>query len=43
MSVDQLHAYRIQQAASVKVPYIGLAVALIGARGDGGLVQVAGH
>src|SRR3954465_13013798 len=29
MNVDQLHAYRIQQAASVKVPYIGLAVALI--------------
>jgi MFS transporter, FHS family, L-fucose permease len=29
MSIDQLHAYRIQQAASVKVPYIGLAVALI--------------
>lgn len=29
MSGDQLHAYRIQQAASVKGPYIGLAVALI--------------
>jgi len=29
MSADQLHAYRIQQAASVKVPYIGLAVALV--------------
>jgi MFS transporter, FHS family, L-fucose permease len=29
MSADQLHAYRIQQAASVKGPYIGLAVALI--------------
>jgi FHS family L-fucose permease-like MFS transporter len=29
MNVDQLHAYRIQQAASVKGPYIGLAVALI--------------
>ena len=43
MSADQLHAYRIQQAASVKVPYIGLAVALIAARGDCGLVQVAGH
>jgi MFS transporter, FHS family, L-fucose permease len=28
MSSDQLHAYRIQQAASVKLPYIGLAVAL---------------
>ncbi|HEX4602442.1 MAG TPA: sugar MFS transporter [Candidatus Angelobacter sp.] len=29
MGADQLHAYRIQQAASVKVPYIGLAVALV--------------
>jgi FHS family L-fucose permease-like MFS transporter len=29
MGVDQLHAYRIQQAASVKVPYIGLALALV--------------
>jgi FHS family L-fucose permease-like MFS transporter len=29
MGADQLHAYRIQQAASVKVPYIGLALALI--------------
>jgi len=29
MSGDQLHAYRIQQAASVKAPYIGLSVALI--------------
>jgi FHS family L-fucose permease-like MFS transporter len=28
MNADQLHAYRIQQAASVKLPYIGLAVAL---------------
>ncbi len=28
LSADQLHAYRIQQAASVKLPYIGLAVAL---------------
>jgi fucose permease len=28
MSGDQLHAYRIQQAASVKAPYIGLAIAL---------------
>lgn len=28
MSADQLHAYRIQQAASVKAPYIGLAIAL---------------
>jgi FHS family L-fucose permease-like MFS transporter len=28
MNADQLHAYRIQQAASVKVPYIGLAIAL---------------
>jgi len=29
MGADQLHAYRIQQAASVKVPYIGLAFALV--------------
>jgi MFS transporter, FHS family, L-fucose permease len=29
MGADQLHAYRIQQAASVKVPYIGLALALV--------------
>src|SRR6185312_9618895 len=29
MSVDQLQSYRIQQAASVKVPYIGLSVALV--------------
>jgi FHS family L-fucose permease-like MFS transporter len=29
MGTDQLHAYRIQQAASVKVPYIGLSLALI--------------
>jgi FHS family L-fucose permease-like MFS transporter len=28
MGTDQLHAYRIQQAASVKLPYIGLSVAL---------------
>jgi MFS transporter, FHS family, L-fucose permease len=28
MSADRLHAYRIQQAATVKVPYIGLAIAL---------------
>ncbi|HZD93474.1 MAG TPA: glucose/galactose MFS transporter, partial [Candidatus Sulfotelmatobacter sp.] len=28
MSAPQLHAYRIQQAASVKAPYIGLALAL---------------
>ncbi|HEY2498349.1 MAG TPA: sugar MFS transporter [Candidatus Angelobacter sp.] len=28
MGADQLHAYRIQQAASVKLPYIGLSVAL---------------
>ena len=28
MNTGQLHAYRIQQAASVKVPYIGLAIAL---------------
>jgi len=28
MNAGQLHAYRIQQAASVKVPYIGLAIAL---------------
>src|SRR6202020_1046143 len=29
LSADQLHAYRIQQAASVKLPYIGLAGALV--------------
>jgi len=29
MGADQLLAYRIQQAASVKVPYIGLALALV--------------
>lgn len=29
MSSDQLQAYRIQQAASVKAPYIGLSVALV--------------
>jgi MFS transporter, FHS family, L-fucose permease len=29
MGSDQLHAYRIQQAASVKVPYIGLSLALV--------------
>jgi MFS transporter, FHS family, L-fucose permease len=28
MDASQLHAYRIQQAASVKAPYIGLAIAL---------------
>src|SRR5690242_10610919 len=28
MSTAQLHAYRIQQAATVKEPYIGLAIAL---------------
>lgn len=28
MRADQLHAYRVEQAASVKGPYIGLAVAL---------------
>ncbi len=28
MNAGQLHAYRLQQAASVKVPYVGLAVAL---------------
>jgi len=28
LNVGQLHAYRIQQAATVKAPYIGLAVAL---------------
>src|ERR1700739_430757 len=28
MSPDQLHAYRLQQASSVKLPYFGLAVAL---------------
>ncbi|HKR95330.1 MAG TPA: MFS transporter, partial [Candidatus Angelobacter sp.] len=28
MSSGQLHAYRVQQAATVKAPYIGLAVAL---------------
>jgi MFS transporter, FHS family, L-fucose permease len=29
MNVDQLHVYRVQQAASVKAPYIGLAMALM--------------
>jgi FHS family L-fucose permease-like MFS transporter len=29
MVADQLHAYRIQQAASVKGPYVGLSVALV--------------
>jgi MFS transporter, FHS family, L-fucose permease len=29
MSINQLNLYRIQQAASVKVPYIGLSLALI--------------
>jgi FHS family L-fucose permease-like MFS transporter len=29
MSADQLHAYRVQQAASVKTPYIGLTIALV--------------
>src|SRR5947209_5219562 len=29
MPADQLHAYRISQAASVKVPYIGLGIALL--------------
>src|SRR6267142_3340117 len=29
MNGDQLHAWRIQQAASVKLPYAGLSVALI--------------
>jgi FHS family L-fucose permease-like MFS transporter len=29
MGADQLHAYRIQQAASVKLPYMGLSLALI--------------
>ena len=28
MSAAQLHAYRVQQASSVKTPYIGLAIAL---------------
>jgi FHS family L-fucose permease-like MFS transporter len=28
MSAQQLHAYRVQQAATVKAPYIGLALAL---------------
>ncbi|HZU33300.1 MAG TPA: sugar MFS transporter [Candidatus Angelobacter sp.] len=28
LSADQLHAYRLQQAATVKMPYIGLSVAL---------------
>ena len=28
MPPDQLHAYRLQQASSVKLPYLGLAVAL---------------
>jgi FHS family L-fucose permease-like MFS transporter len=29
MSVNQLHLYRVLQAASVKLPYVGLALALI--------------
>ena len=29
MSAAELHAYRIQQAASVKLPYVGLGIALI--------------
>ena len=29
MGSDQLHAYRLQQAATVKLPYIGLSIALI--------------
>ncbi len=29
MSAAQLHAYRVQQAATVKAPYIGLSVALL--------------
>ena len=29
MSTAQLHAYRIQQAASVKAPYVGLGIALV--------------
>jgi len=29
MSSDQLHVYRVQQAASVKLPYVGLSVALV--------------
>jgi FHS family L-fucose permease-like MFS transporter len=29
MRTDQLHIYRVQQAASVKAPYIGLSIALL--------------
>lgn len=29
MSAGQLHAYRLQQAASVKLPYVGLGIALM--------------
>ena len=29
MSATQLHAYRVQQAASVRAPYIGLSIALV--------------
>jgi len=29
MNTAQLHAYRLQQAATVKVPYVGLSVALV--------------
>lgn len=29
MSAAQLHAYRVQQAASVKMPYVGLSIALV--------------
>lgn len=29
MSATQLHAYRVQQAASVRTPYIGLSIALV--------------
>jgi FHS family L-fucose permease-like MFS transporter len=29
MPLDQLHAYRLQQASSVKLPYLGLGLALI--------------
>src|SRR5260370_31194554 len=28
MPADQLHAYRLQQASSVKLPYLGLAITL---------------
>jgi MFS transporter, FHS family, L-fucose permease len=29
MSAAQLHAYRVQQAACVKIPYVGLSIALV--------------